>query len=63
MEIIEGIIQLAFVVLAIVAIINGDAEAAHFGIIMAFLLGINGKITDGDYEIENVKNRVQEKIK
>lgn len=63
MEIIEGLIQLAFVILAIMAIINGDAEAAHFCIIMAFLLGISGRITDVKYEIENVENQVQEKIK
>lgn len=55
MEIIEGLIQLAFVIMSIIAIINGDSEAAHFGIIMVLLLGISGEITDIKYEIENIK--------
>ena len=55
MEFIEGLIQLAFVIMSIVAIINGDSEAAHFGIIMALLLGISGQITDIKHEVENIK--------
>lgn len=55
MEFIEGLIQLGFVIMSIVAIINGDSEAAHFGMIMALLLGISSEITDVKYEIENIK--------